>query len=226
MTAEFGSAPAAVCFDLDDTLYDYHEYARAGLREAADRLEARTGESYHDELHALYFDESVTEETFDALVERHDLPPGVDVDALVDDLIEAYHDATDALAPYPATERVLSRFDDRYDLGLITDGRGGRAKLRRLGIDHYFDVVVVSPELDSSKRQRGVFDAALADLDGAADETVYVGDDPRVDFRIPNRLGMTTVRLRRGRYTHLEPDAEGAPDVEIQDLGDLPALVE
>jgi len=226
MTDAVDAAPAAVCFDLDDTLYDYHQYARAGLREVADRLEARTGESYHDELLALYFDESVTEGTFDRLVDRHGLAPDGDEDAVVDDLVEAYHGATDPLDPYPAAERVLSRFADRYELGLITDGHGGRAKLRRLGVEGYFDVVVVGPERDSSKHQREVFDAALAELAGSADETVYIGDDPRVDVRIPKQLGMTTVRLRRGRYSHLEPDDGDEPDAEIDDLCALTAILE
>ena len=48
---------SCVCFDLDDTLYDYREYARMGLEAAADRLEADTGERYHDDLHRLYFEE-------------------------------------------------------------------------------------------------------------------------------------------------------------------------
>ena len=55
---------------------------------------------------------------------------------------------------------------------------------------------------------------------------MYVGDDPRVDVRIPERLGMTTVRLRRGRYTDLEPADGIEPDVEIDDLGALTAILE
>ncbi len=217
---------SAVCFDLDDTLYDYHEYARAGLDAAADRLQARTGESFHEELRALYFDERVTEGTFDALVDRHGVAAD-DHGALVADLVDAYHDATDRLEPYPETESVLGDLAERFDVGLITDGRGGRAKLRRLGIEAYFDAVIVSPELDSSKHQRDVFDVALDDLAGSPEETLYVGDDPRVDFRVPNRLGMATVRLRRGRYTDLEPeDDAAAPDAEIEELAALPALLE
>lgn len=213
---------AAVCFDLDDTLYDYHEYARAGLTAAADRIERQTGESLHDELRELYFDESVTDGTFDRLVAHHDLDPSI-----VDELVEAYHAATDPLEPYDETEAVLSRLDDEYELGLLTDGRGGRAKLRRLGISEYFDAVVVSPELGSSKKQQDVFDALLSHLDGDATATAYVGDDPRVDFRIPNRLGMDTVRLRRGRYIDLDPDEPAAaPDAEIGSLDELLALLE
>lgn len=212
----------AVCFDLDDTLFDYHDYARAGLRAAADRLEERTDRSHLDELERLYFDDSVTEGTFDHLVERNDLDPD-----LVDGLVEAFHEPTTPLDPYPETECVLDRLEDRYDLGVVTDGRGGREKLDRLGIDDYFDAVVVTPEFGGSKHGRAAFDAVLSTLGCDPGATVYVGDDPRVDFRIPNDLGMGTVRLRRGRYADLDPEGDdAAPDVEIETLAGLPELLE
>lgn len=211
----------AVCFDLDDTLFDYHEYAEAGLRSAADLLEARTGECFHEELLALYFDEDVTEGTFDRLLDRHDLPSH-----LLEDLVEAYHDAAGSLSAYPETESVLSELTAEYRLGLVTDGRGGHAKLDRLGIREYFDAVVVTPTIGRTKHDAMVFERVLSDLDVPPADAVYVGDDPRVDFRVPNDLGMTTVRIRRGRFVDLEPvDAVAAPDHEITRLDRLPGCL-
>ncbi|ACV10669.1 HAD-superfamily hydrolase, subfamily IA, variant 1 [Halorhabdus utahensis DSM 12940] len=204
----------AVCFDLDDTLFAYRKYARAGLRAAADRLEARTGEEVHEELLRLYFTEGITDGTFDQLLDRHDRNS-----KLVDDLVDAYHDANTPLSPYPETEPVLSTLSEGYRLGLITDGRGGHAKLRRLGIRSYFDAVVVTPTIESSKRESEPFERVLSTLSVSADAAVYVGDDPRFDFENPNHLGMTTVRLRRGRYSDLEPKTDAAvPDREIPHL--------
>lgn len=207
----------AVCFDLDDTLFDYREYARAGLRSAADRLEELTGERHHEELQALYFQEGVTEGTFDRFLERNGLRQD-----LVDDLVEAYHDASTPLPPYPRTKPVLSTLGEDYRLGLVTDGRGGHAKLRRLGLREYFDAVVVTPTIGLSKRDREPFDRVLSDLSVPADRAAYVGDDPRFDFRVPNELDMTTIRLRRGRYAALEPDSESAvPDHEVDRLDEV-----
>lgn len=209
-------AVEAVCFDLDDTLFDFTQYVRAGLREAADRIEARTGEALHDELLALYFEEGVRERTFDHLLDRHDL------DVPVDDLVDAYHDSTGDLAPYEDAEETLARLDDAYDLGLVTDGRNGRAKLRQLGIGDYFDAVVVAHAHGLAKREDpAVFRRALDALDAPPEAAVYVGDNPRTDFRVPNRLGMATVRLRRGRYDDLEPRHGEVPDAEIDALDAL-----
>jgi putative hydrolase of the HAD superfamily len=207
----------AVCFDLDDTLYPYAEYARTGLRAAADRLAARTGRDLHDELEWLYFEADVTGGTFDRLLERHSLPA-----ELVDELVEAYHGATADLSPYEETPAVLDRIGQTHNLGLVTDGRNGRQKLTRLGLDGRFDAVLVTQTIGSSKHEVEPFERVLDDLGVVPGRAVYVGDDPRVDFRVPNDLGMRTVRVRRGRYVDLEPEGpEAAPDHEVECLGDL-----
>lgn len=213
----------AVCFDLDDTLYPYADYARAGLQAAADHLERRTGRQLGDELHRLYFEEGVTAGTFDHLLDRYeDLPSDI-----VDDLVEAYHGSTGPLDTYESTEPVLRRLGtDGFRLGLVTDGRNGHEKLERLDLADYFDATVVTPTIDSSKREAEPFEQVLRSIAAEPGQTVYVGDDPRVDFAVPNRLGMDTVRLRRGRYADLEPDdPESAPDVEIDSLRRLPSVL-
>lgn len=207
----------AVYFDLDDTLFDYLRYAKSGLDEAGDYLHALTGREYHAELYDIYFEEAITEGTFDTLVERHGFSP-----ELIEELVVAYHGATDPLEPYPETEPVLSDLADDYLLGCITDGRGGHSKLRRLGIREYFDEVLVTPNMGRSKDDPVVFERALSMLSVRPREAVYVGDDPRSDFRAPNGLGMTTVRVRGGRYADIEPADEGAvPDHEISELEGL-----
>lgn len=211
----------AICFDLDDTLFQYERYARAGLENAAEHLKAHTGQRHHETLLELYFDEEVTDGTFDVLADRYDLPSEI-----VDELVEAYHDADEPLEPYPETVPVLSRLEEAHRLGLITDGRGGHAKLRRLGIGEYFEAVLVTPTIGRSKHDRIAFDRVLSELSVTPPVAVYVGDDPRVDFGVPNELGMVTVRLRRGRYTDLEPPDESAePDHEIRNLDELPPIV-
>lgn len=215
------TAIKAVCFDLDDTLYDYEQYAKAGLRSAADRLESRTGQHYHEELLSMYFEEGITGGTFDQLLDRHDLPGH-----LTGELVEAYHSSTEPLSPYEDTEPTLSKLSETVQIGLLTDGRGGHSKLRRLGIEAYFDAVLVTPTIGYSKREPEVFDAILSDLWVSAENAVYVGDDPRFDFRIPNEFGMTTVRLRRGRQADREPETPDAvADIEIDRLDELGACL-
>lgn len=209
----------AVCFDLDDTLFDFTQYVRQGLLNAADRIQARTGETVHEELLALYFEEGVREGTFDRLLERRGL------DVPVEELVEAYHDSTGPLDPYEEAEAVLSRLEERYDLGLVTDGRNGRDKLDRLGLAGAFDAVVVAPDHGLAKSEDPeAFERALDALGVAPRDAVYVGDHPLADVSAPARLGMRTVRLRRGRYADRDPD-DVTPDAEIGSLAALPGLL-
>ena len=210
----------AVCFDLDDTLFDFTQYVRAGLDSAADHVEAQSGTSLHEELHAIYFEEGVTEGTFDVLAERH----GVD-EAMIPDLVDAYHESTGELTPYERAERVLSALESAYRLGLVTDGRNGRGKLERLGIGHYFEAVCVAHDHDVSKLEELPFRRVLESLGVEPERAVYVGDNPRTDFPVSNALGMTTVRLRRGRFVEREPAGEEAPDVTIDRLEELLGLL-
>ena len=222
--ASFGPLDA-VCFDLDDTLFDYTQYIEAGLREAAGIIETHTGEDHADELVRLYFEEDVRDGTFDRLIEHeglvdaHDLP-----DDLMADLVEAYHDHDADLTPYDAAHDVLSVLDEQFALGLVTDGRNGRWKLETLGFDGYFDAVVVTPEHDLTKREVEPFRRALDELGVAPERTAYVGDNPRTDFLHPNRLGMPTVRLARGRYVDRDPADGEEPDVVVDSLSRLTDL--
>ncbi|MEF8914562.1 HAD family hydrolase [Natronomonas sp.] len=207
----------AVCFDLDDTLYDYLRYAQAGLDEVGDYLEALTGRQYHAELFDIYFEEGITDDTFDVLVERHGLSPD-----LVDEMVEAYHGALGPLKPYDDAESVLAELTESYRLGCITEARGGHTTLRRLGIHEYFDEALVTRAIGHSKQDPAAFEFLLSKLSASPQSAVYVGDDPHVDFHAPNDLGMATVRLRRGRYADREPsDRAALPDHEIRQLDEL-----
>jgi len=211
----------AVCFDLDDTLFPFEQYARAGLLHAADRVWVHTGRRLHDEILALYFEEGVTEGTFDRLVERHDLPA-----SLVPELVEAYHDHRGPLEPYPGAEAVLARLRERYRLGLLTDGRNGQGKLGRLGLAGYFDAVVVTHDREFAKPAVDAFERVASGLGVAPAATVYVGDHPELDVVGPKRLGMGTVRLRRGRFADRPSRDDAPPDAEIDRLDALVDLLD
>ena len=217
------SPPAldAICFDLDDTLFEYEQYVEAGLREAAAVVEAETGVDVESELLALYFEEDCRDGTFDVLLDRHDLPSD-----LTPRLVEAYHDSSGPLSPYPEAERVLSALGDRYPLGLITDGRNAHSKLRRLDLTGHFEVVYDAPTQGVDKTDPRAFSETLAELDAAPERSLYVGDNPHTDFRHSNDLGMYTVRLARGRYVDRDPRDGEAPDRVVDSLSALLALVE
>lgn len=222
-----GTAPipvslAAIGFDLDYTLFADRDDARAGLLAAADRLAEETGLRAHDELLNRYSGGGRPRETFDRLLERHDLP-----DELGEVLVEGFNDARTPPHPRPVVERILSQLGAKLEVGLLSSDRGGWAKLHRLGLRPYFDAVLLTHPLGRSKADPAVFNRLLIALSVPPHRCMYVGDDPRVDFAVPNDLGMVTVRIRRGRYPDPDPtEPRASPDHEIDDIRELLGVID
>lgn len=212
--------PAAVCFDLDGTLFDDRQYVRAGLERAGEVYADRTGVDLTEAFLRAYFQSDATEATFDAVLAER----GHSLDA-VPELVDAYHANDAPLVPFPDAERTLSVLGDEYALGLVTGGRNGRDKLRRLGLAGHFDAVVVTAELDATKREPEPYETVLRALDAPAEETVYVGDRPGLDVPQPRALGMRTVRVRRGQYADRVPTGDAVPDATVNSLDAVPAAV-
>lgn len=210
----------AVCFDLDGTLFDDRQYVEAGLRSAAEKLEAIAGVDLTEAFLEAYFEEGIREGTFDHVLAERGLP-----ERLVPELVEAYHDNDAALEPYPGAVDALEALEDAYDLALVTGGRNGRDKLDRLGLDDYFETVLVTSGRPYSKRDPDPFEAVCEDLGVPADATAYVGDRPDLDFPQANALGMYTIRVEAGRYADADATGEARPDVTIPTVRDLPELL-
>ncbi|MDS0281594.1 HAD family hydrolase [Haloarcula onubensis] len=214
------SSLRAVCFDLDGTLFDDRQYARAGLISAAAELQRRTGVDLTAEFLRAYFRNGHREATFDVVLSAAGL-----ADDHVPALVRAYHDNEASLVPYPDAAETLERLGRDYAIGVVTGGTNGREKLSRLGLDDYVDEVVVTAEREDSKRSPGPFVEIAERLRVTHESTVFVGDRPPLDFPQPNQLGMLTVRLMRGRYADTIARNAAAPDAAVESLSALPAVV-
>jgi len=211
----------ALCFDLDGTLFDDRQYVRAGLLAAAEVVERERGVDISAELLSAYFQRGLTEQTFDRVLEEC----GLSTD-LVPELVTAYHANSAPLVPFPDAESTLERLRPEYDLGVVTGGSNGAAKLDRLGLGGYVDSVIVAPARGWSKREPEPFEAVLAELNATPEETAVVGDRPAVDFAQPNRLGLLTVRVRRGQYATTVADTGTEPDVVVDSLSAIPDILD
>ena len=211
----------ALCFDLDGTLFDDRQYVRAGLLAAAEVVSRERGVDISAELLSAYFQRGLTERTFDRVLDEY----GLSTD-LVPELVTAYHANSAPLVPFPDAESTLERLRPEYDLGVVTGGTNGEAKLDRLGLANYFDTVIVAPGRGWSKREPEPFEAVLAELNATPEETAIVGDRPAVDFAQPNRMGLLTVRVRRGQYAMTTASGGTEPDVEVDSLSAIPDVLD
>src|SRR4051812_16662498 len=178
----------AILFDLDDTLFEqaswlvgaWGEGARAAEAEAVDRAR------FLGALHRVCAGGSDRGEIIDralALVGRSDVA--------VAPLLSAFRAcAPSQLAPYPGVTDALGSLRGRVALGLVADGDPGiqRVKLRALGLDSMFDVVVFGDELGREHRKPspvGLLTALVA-LGAEPSCAIAIGDRPGTDVAAAN----------------------------------------
>ncbi|RZN48975.1 HAD family hydrolase [archaeon] len=122
----------------------------------------------------------------------------------------------------PGARDVLEWLGRKYRLCLVTDGsvRWQEEKLARLGIRDYFDTIVISGSLGTSKRNPDNFRRAIK-----GDSPAYVvGDRVSTDIRGGAQAGATTILFKNGLFESIE-EREVEPDHEISSLFELYSLL-
>ena len=221
-----------IFFDIDNTLYD--STLQVGMaRENAVKAMIEAGldfseEQAMDELkkivskygsnYALHYNKLV--QKFGSREDQHIIAAG----------IVAYHNTKLAyLAPFPETVPTLLKLRDLgYKLGIITDGKAIKQweKLIRLGIQHFFDVVVISEDVDKEKPSEKIFNFALKKIRCEANEAMMIGDRLDKDISGANKVGMVTVKISKGKYYDQKPKTkEEEPAYLISTLKGLFAVL-
>ncbi len=243
MTADPGSvaptpSPAAICFDLDETLLD-----RRGLEPSiwttcelvarrmpgidADALLAANRTAWHDywaTAEPAWIVGALDGATLATEAWRRTLAA---VGAAEADLVEYAAETHARLAreahrlfddAAPAIGALRSR---GMGLGLISNGASDtqREKLQTLEIEQWFDVVIISGEIGAAKPDPAPFVAAVEALGVPAGEVWHVGDDLEADVGGANAAGLVSVWLNRDRRSR-QPGDPG-PAYEIRSLADL-----
>lgn len=82
------------------------------------------------------------------------------------------------VTPFPETKDVLETLKDRYKLGVITNGYSSvqREKIRTINVEHYFDDIIVSGDVEYEKPDSRIFLLSCEHLGVKPEEAVYVGD--------------------------------------------------
>lgn len=224
----------AIFFDIDDTLYSTSEFSELA-RSAAIQAMIEAGLSLSKEEVQEELEEIITEFTsnyehhFDKLLLR--VPrrhyKGVNPAVIVAAGVMAYHETKAThLFPYEDAVEVLRILSSKTDLtlGVVTEGMEVKQaeKLVRMRVTQFLSpgAIFISNQIGISKPNPKLYQRVCSDLNLKPSETMYVGDNPIQDIDPPNRLGMITVRMRRGgKYYHVEGKTQ--PHREVQNFWDL-----
>ena len=212
-----------VVFDLDDTLVDTSSLLIAPLEIEAARRMVQVDPSLPDpdELAALVLE---LRRTGPSAVEQElvRLLPG-----LTEEVLEARRQTFTGLTPRrlsvdPRVEHLLRGLYDRSTLYLLTEGDLDfqSAKIDHLGIRPFFREVVIAPPGPGSKH--GALVSLLERRRHPPGSVVVVGNRLDREIRAGNRLGATTVWVRRGEGSGVLPgEHTGLPDHTVNDVGEL-----
>lgn len=126
---------------------------------------------------------------------------------------------------YPGARDLLEAVGATAVLGMVTNGISDvqRARIARLGIERFFDAIVISSEVAASKPGAAIFDIAFERL-GRPDRssTVMVGDSLTSDMAGGHAYGIATCWYNPlGR----DPVVDFELDHVIADLGDVVDVV-
>jgi putative hydrolase of the HAD superfamily len=207
--------PAAVLFDLDNTLVDRD----AGWA----RFFCDRGLSGRDREIALMRDRSGYEDRFELarwLSQRFPQTWPTPLDALHD----AFESVPELVDAYDGVPQLLARLKGRVRVGVVTNGgQGQRRKAERAGVLDLVEACVVSSEAGAEKPHPRPFLEALAALRTIPADAVFVGDNPDDDIEGARALGMKTVWVSHGRRW---PEHLPAPDAIAASVDDVERAVD
>lgn len=101
---------------------------------------------------------------------------------------------------FPEVEPLLKELrQNKKKLGMLTNGAPDlqREKIKRAGLERYFDAIVISGEVGVGKPDPEVFSHLLERLDARPQETTMVGDSLPCDIIGAHRSGIRAVWVNR-----------------------------
>lgn len=138
------------------------------------------------------------------------------------DAVRFGHTLVEHITCEPDVADTVERLAAAMRVAVVTNGgTAQRAKLRALGLDAIVHAVFVSGEVGSTKPALGIFERALRWTEQAANDVLFVGDDPVIDLTPAASLGMATAWRTHGRCW---PSELAPPTHRIEAIGELADL--
>lgn len=136
-----------------------------------------------------------------------------------------FNDFINSLILRTHAKELLSKVSTNGKVGLISNftyAPAIYASLRKLGINRYFNAVLISDSFGWRKPHRKIFEEALKKLQTTAEETVYVGDSPIEDIKGAKAIGLKTIFIPSRFYSIGDlVQCNAVPDIVAKDLRDV-----
>ncbi len=228
-------AVRAICFDLDNTLWQIEpvllraeriladwlrlRYPRIPERFTPDEMLAMRAALLSAEPHQAHDLTYLRRETLARAAVAVGYGPEM-ASSIAHAAFDAWHAARNEVTPYDETLPALSRLRPRFRLATLSNGN---ADLVRIGMAQHFEVSLNAGGLGYAKPDPRAYLALTNALTLAPSEILFVGDEPHADVVGPRAAGMHTVWVNRARAAW--PAGLPAADASIAHIGELAALL-
>ncbi|KIL52956.1 HAD family hydrolase [Jeotgalibacillus campisalis] len=214
----------AILFDLDGTLLDRKSSVQVFLDKQYDRLypwlKSMEKEAYISRFTELERNGYVwKDKVYQQLIEENEFSR-CSSEMLLDDYIEHFQESC---IPFEGLHTLLYALRSKgYKLALITNGREKMQmrSIQGLGIELFFDQILISAKEGCAKPDAEIFHRALNRLNVLPQNAVYVGDHIDNDIKAAKRAGLKTIWKKQ------PPIDDSHADAEIDQLSELIDLIE
>jgi FMN hydrolase / 5-amino-6-(5-phospho-D-ribitylamino)uracil phosphatase len=224
-------AVRAICFDLDNTLWETgpvlvraeriladwlgSRYPRIPARFPPAELFALRAQLAAEEPHRAHDFTYLRREALARAAHACGYEREISVEAF-----DVWHAARNECTPYHDVVPALTRLAPRFRLATLSNGN---ADLARIGLAHHFEVSLAAAALGCAKPDARAYEQLAAALTLEPAEILFVGDEPHADVVGPRDVGMQTVWMDRGIQ---EWPATLAPaDARVASLEELVTLL-
>lgn len=201
----------AVIFDLDGTLLNRKESLENFINEQYERLHHLFSSIPKDKFISRFLELDNNgyvwkDKVYEQLITEFNLSQ-VSWEMLLQDYLEQfkYH-----CVGFPHIVDMLEDLkNNNIALGMITNGftRFQLDNIEALGIEKYFQVILVSEAEGMKKPNPEIFLKALSKLEVKPSESIYIGDHPKNDVEAAQTIGMKAIWKKNEEFSMKEADA-------------------
>jgi FMN hydrolase / 5-amino-6-(5-phospho-D-ribitylamino)uracil phosphatase len=221
----------AICFDLDNTLWDVWPVIMRAEQKMYDFLAQRyprvvanvtiemmrsareqTAAAYPQMRHDFTFLRKQT-------LRDHAREFGY-AEAMAEEAFDAFIQARNEVDLYADVLPALEQLRTRYRLFTASNGN---ADLGQIGIAHFFERTIAARQVGALKPDPAIFRKVIEGTDLQAHEVVYVGDDPLLDVVGARGAGMQAIWIDR-QASEWPPEIEPAAHT-VRSLTELTQLL-
>ncbi|MDX5475116.1 MAG: HAD family hydrolase [Bacillaceae bacterium] len=213
----------AVLFDLDGTLLNRDESVKRFIDSQYDRLYKWLGSITKEEYIHRFIELDKRgyvwkDKVYQQLTQEYHFS-GISWEDLLQDYVSEFkyycvpfHNLTLMLEELKSSNLLL---------GMITNGYGQfqMDNIRSLGIEKYFEVILVSEWEQTKKPDPIIFKRALEKLKVASKHSVFVGDHPENDVKAAQDVGMKGIWKKDPQWDNVQAD------YTVHELAELPLII-